>query len=94
MSEAASNTSLVDELASETIDWMADDRSKPDAAGDLWAFTLATYIDGTPITPRGFDVSAKFGSGRCIECYSYLDDEPSGSTLCRTCFFRFGGDQR
>jgi hypothetical protein len=94
MSEAASNTSLADELASETIDWMADDRSKPDVTGEVWAFTLATYVDGTPIATRGFDVSDAFGPARCIECFEYLDREPPGSTICRDCFFGPRGERQ
>jgi hypothetical protein len=81
--------SLVGQLASATIDWMAGDPSKPDPGDEVFAFALATYVDGVPITPKGFDVSEKFGPRRCIECLSTLEDEPSGSTLCRSCFFRF-----
>lgn len=75
------------DLSSETIDWMAEDPTREDVADEVWAVSLATFVDGTPITPNGYDVSDKFGPRYCSWCYSELTDEPAGSTLCRDCFF-------
>lgn len=94
---SAGTQSFLGDLASSTLDWMADDPSRPDPGDEVFAFALATYADGTPITPRGFDVSMKFSaetvSTRCTECGDRLTDEPDGSTLCRRCFFRWGDER-
>lgn len=58
---SAGGRSLVADLATETLDWMATDQSKPDVADEVWAFALATHVEGVPVTPRGFDVSETFG---------------------------------
>ena len=58
----AVSRSLVTELARETLDWMAIDCSREDVADEVWAFALASYVDGTAITPLGYDVTDTFTS--------------------------------
>ena len=84
---AAASRSLVTDLAGETLDWMAVDCSREDVADEVWAFALATYVDGTAVTPMGYDVTDTLTSDTCAWCYGELTDEPAGSTLCRDCFF-------
>jgi len=45
---------LVDILVNETLDWMARAPigAREDVTDEVWAFALATYVDGVPITPR------------------------------------------
>ncbi len=57
---ASGNRSLVSILADETLFWMGNDPTKPDCSDELWAFALGTFVNGTPITPRGYDVNDKF----------------------------------
>lgn len=48
--------SLVNELASETLDWMAEDEpNRPDVSDKVWAYCLATFVDGVAISPMGYD---------------------------------------
>ena len=79
--------SAVTDLARETIDWMADDPTREDVADEVWAFTLATYVDGRAVTPFGYDVTETLTSDTCAWCYGELGDVPPKSTLCRDCFF-------
>lgn len=81
-----SSKSLVGQIAGETVDWLAEDRSRDDVADEVWAFALATVVDGRPITPRGYDESRRFASW-CVECGADLTDEPEGSTICRRCLY-------
>lgn len=84
---AAASRSLVTELAGETLDWMAVDSSREDVADEVWAYALATYVDGTAVTPRGYDVTDTLTSDTCAWCFGELGDVPEGSSLCRDCFF-------
>lgn len=88
--------SAVTAIASATIDWMADDHSREDNADEVWAFALATVVDGVAITPMGFDVSDQLTDevtdDYCNECSRRLTNEPDGSTLCRTCFIHGPAD--
>ena len=54
---------LVYELADETMNWVAEAPmgQREDVRREVWAFALATFVDGTPITPRGFDESEVVG---------------------------------
>lgn len=55
---------LVYQLVDETMRWMAQAPmgAREDVADEVWAFALATFVDGVPITPRGFDESERFGT--------------------------------
>lgn len=81
--------SLVSELASETLDWMADAPAgeRDDVANEAWAFALATFVDGVAVTPLGYREDRLIDDpDRCIECGVCLETEPEGSTLCLRCF--------
>lgn len=55
-------TDLVGQLAAETTDWMAQRPmgEREDVADQLWAFSLATFVDGVAITPLGYDDTEQF----------------------------------
>jgi hypothetical protein len=57
---------FVYELADETLDWMAEAPmgQREDVADEVWGFALATFVDGVPISPRGFDESDRIGGDR------------------------------
>lgn len=48
------------DLASETIDFLADNPTAVDPFDEVLAFTFATFVDGIPVTPRGYDESEIF----------------------------------
>lgn len=54
--------SFLSGLASEVTHWTAEvpDTESEAVTGELWAFALSTFVDGTPITPVGIDDSAMF----------------------------------
>jgi hypothetical protein len=56
---SVTDRNLVSELACETSVWMgnAPRGARPDVCGEVWAFALATFVDGVPITPKGYDES-------------------------------------
>lgn len=49
-------------LADETVDWMLERPrgEREDISDEVWAFALATFVDGTAITPQGYDETHKF----------------------------------
>ncbi|MFC7077776.1 hypothetical protein [Haloarcula halophila] len=49
-------------LAGEVTDWMAKAPrgEREDISGEVWAYALATFVDGTPLTPRGYVESEHF----------------------------------
>lgn len=51
--------SLLTDLAGETLDWMAraPRGDREDCSDVVYATALATYVDGTAITPLGHDVT-------------------------------------
>lgn len=64
---SGTDRSAIDLLTDEAVRWMAEDEhARRDPAGELWAFGLATFIDGVPITPRGYDVSEEFDAGLVV----------------------------
>jgi len=50
-------------LAGETLDWMADAPrgERDDVADEVFAFALASFVDGVAVTPRGYDVTETVG---------------------------------
>lgn len=85
--DSSEATSIVSQLASETLDWMAEDPSREDVADEVWAFALATHVGEIAITPMGYDVTDQFSERlRCFECGRGLGEAPKGSTLCAGCF--------
>lgn len=62
MSSDDTDRSLVYELASETMDWMAAAPmgKREDVSDKVWAYSLATFVDGVPVTPQGYDESHQF----------------------------------
>lgn len=87
--------SLVGQLASETLLWMADEpRQREDVADEVWAFALSTFVDGVPITPLGYDDSGAFSSppiatdgGTTADGVSRYASAADGSPVvrCRNC---------
>lgn len=59
------SSSFVNYLGSEVNYWMAGAPrgQREDVSSEVWAFALATYVDGIPITPRGYDVSDELEGG-------------------------------
>lgn len=57
--------SLVYQLGSEVNAWMcgAPEGEREDLSDEVWAFALATYVDGVAITPLGYDVSDQLDGG-------------------------------
>jgi len=58
--------SFLNYLGPEVNYWMCrvPRGQRQDVSSEVWAFTLATYVDGVPITPRGYDVSDELDGGR------------------------------
>ncbi|WP_337652662.1 hypothetical protein [Halomontanus rarus] len=52
--------SFISRLADEVTEWMIEDPSREDICDEVWAFALATFVDGTAITPRGFDETGRY----------------------------------
>lgn len=56
--------SFVSELAAETEAWYAvRPEERRDAFRDVLAFSLATYVEGRAVTPRGYDETDRLGGG-------------------------------
>lgn len=64
MSTQDTRLPLLNDLADETLVWTAGapEGHREDVADEVWAYALATFVDGTPVTPRGYDVSETFDS--------------------------------
>lgn len=52
--------SLTGRLADLVLDWLAEDHSREDCYDEVVSYALATFVDGTAITPRGYDDTEMF----------------------------------
>ena len=74
-------------LAHETLDWIAvDEPARPDVTDEVWAYSLATVVDGRAITPNGYDETPLFAfDGVVADGGLTMPDRPEPRTDCADC---------
>mgnify|MGYP000061891441 CR=1 FL=1 len=81
-------TTFIDELAHETLDWMAvDEPARPDMTDEVWGYALASVVDGRAITPNGYDETPLFDFSQQAATDGGLavPESPAPSTDCADC---------